>query len=652
MEVVLHRLSKVTVPKRCKDADSIERSKAINSNDRARGQAVLLEAQGHYFKALRYRLDYERNKRYTFGKQWDDIVCVDGERMTEEEYIKRQGNFPVKNNLIRRYVRNIVSAYREQAMEPICVARDRDEQKQAETLSIVLQYNMQLNRMREMYARGMESFCIGSVVVHKKQYGWRNGRMDVWTQNVSFLDFIPDTNMRDYRNWDCSFAGQIHDYNFNELTEEFAKTPADYKKLVDIYGQARDLRSGIYTWEDFGFNREQTYSDFLAPKDETKCRVIEVWRKESKPRYRCHDYNTGEFFKIDEKDLASVVIEENNRRLEQAQRNGIPEEDVPFITAEWFVDSFWYFYYLTPFGDILKEGETPYEHKSHPYVFKLYPLVDGIVQSPVADVIDQQRAINRTYILLDFISRASAKGVLMIPDECIPKDMSPEDFAEEWARFNGVIVYSPSRTGAMPQQISSNSTNIGLHEMLNIQLKFFEDIGGVNAALQGKASFAGESGSHAQVMAQNAATSLIDIFESYNEFVIEAAYKDVKTIQQYYDEKRIRDIAGNDAVVNPGKVLTIDTDISIAQSKATNSYRDSINAFLVELYKDGAISVKQMLKVGKFDFGDELLQDIESQEEQLQQGQVPDGVSPELAQKVQQGANPEAMSRINQALGV
>lgn len=634
------------MPKGRNDADSIKRSKAINSGERARGQSVLLEAQAHYFKALRYRLDYERNKRYTFGKQWDDIVCVDGVRMTEEEYIKRQGNFPMTNNLIRRYVRNVVSAYRQQSMEPACMARDRAEQKQAETLSIVLQYNMQLNRMREMYARGMESFMIGSVVIHKKMVGWRNDRMDVWTQNVSFQDFIPDTNMRDYRNWDCAFAGQIHDYSFNELTQQFAETPEDYKKLVDIYGQARDLCAGLYTWKDFGFGDDEAYSDFLAAKDDSKCRVIEVWRKESKPRYRCHDYNTGEFFKVDEEDLETVVIAENNKRLEQATRNGIPQEEVPFITAEWFVDSYWYYYYLSPFGDILKEGETPYEHKSHPYVFKLYPLVDGIVQSPVGDVIDQQRAINRTYIMLDFIARSSAKGLLLIPDECIPKDMTPEDFADQWAKFNGVIVYSPSRTGAMPQQISSNSTNIGLHEMLNIQMKFFEDIGGVNASLQGKSSFAGESGSHAQVMAQNAATSLVDIFESYNEFVIEGAYKDVKNIQQFYDEKRIRDIAGEDAAINPKKVLTIDTDISIAQSKATASYRDNLNEFLVQLYKDGAINVKQMLKVGKFDFGDALLQDIEAQEAQLEQGHIPNGISPEIMQQVQQGANPKAMEML------
>lgn len=55
------------------------------------------------------------------------------------------------------------------------------------------------------------------------------------------------------------------------------------------------------------------------------------------------------------------------------------------------MDSCWYYNYLTPFGDILREGETPYDHKSNPYVFKAYPFIDGEVHSFVGDVIDQQR---------------------------------------------------------------------------------------------------------------------------------------------------------------------------------------------------------------------------------------------------------------------
>lgn len=640
----LHRKSRVTVGGGRDSADSIARSKAINSDDRSRGQQVLMEAQGHYMAGWKFRKDRERNKRYHYGDQWGDVICVDGEKMTEEEYIKRQGNVPLKTNLIRRLTKNVLGTYRDQQAEPMCIARDRDEQQEAETLSTVLQYNMQLNRMGELYARTMEEFLIGGLISHRKWYGWRNDRMDCWTDNVSPNQFIPDSNMQDIRGWDCSFVGQIHDMDFQQMCSFLQPSPADYQKLAAIYKAARDVRSGVLSWREFGYGEDLAYTDFLVPRDPSRCRVIEVWRKESKPRYRCHDWNSGEMYKIEVGDLEAAVLSENNRRWAQAQRNGIPYEDVPFITAEWFLDSYWYYYFLSPFGDILKEGETPYAHKSHPYVFKAYPFIDGEIHSFVADVIDQQRYTNRLITLEDWVIRASAKGLLLVPEECL-NGMQPEEFADQWAKFNGVIVYKPTKTGAVPQQISANSTNIGIHELLSLQLKFFEDISGVNGALQGKSDYAGESGSHAQLMAQNAATSLVDILESFNDFMSDAAYKDIKNIQQYYDEKKVLNIVGRTAKgfpVNARKVLETEVDVSVAPGKKTPAHRMMANDFFINLFNAKAIEIEDLLEsVSDIPYADELLQKLRSRREKMEQGQMPqEEISPELIQNVRQGLNP------------
>lgn len=631
-------------------ADSLVRSRAINSDSRARGQQVLMEAQLHNFGMYRYRRDRLRCKRYNFGDQWGDVICVDGKKMTEEEYIKSQGNIPLKTNLIRRLVRNVVGVYRGEDTEPVCIARDREEQQQAETMTVALQYNMQLNRMREMYARTLEEYLIGGLVAHKKRYCWRNDKMDCWTDYVQPDNLILDSNMRDIRGWDCTFIGEIHDVSYGEMCEQLAKSPDDYVRLAEIYKAARNQNGLVTYWNEFGYSRDHVDTDFLIPKDESRCRIIEVWRKESKPRYRCRDYNSGELYKIDVEDYDTMVAQVNASRLQRGMEAGMEAEDIPLINAEWFIDSYWYYYILSPFGDIIDEGESPYEHKSHPYVFKAYPFLDGEIHSFVADVIDQQRYTNRLIVMQDFIIRASAKGALLVPEDCL-KGQDPQEFADSWARFNGVIVYTPSKSGVIPQQVSANSTNIGLHEMLSLQLKFFEDISGVNAALQGKASFAGESGNHAELMAQNASVSLIDILQSFQEFTLDAAYKDIKNIQQFYDQKKTLNIVGGKAVVyDPQKIRNIEVDISIEQSKATTVYRNSINNFLIDLFKAQAISLEQMLQVGKFDFGDELLQSIQSQKEQIAQGQVPDGLSPELAQRVQQGANQQAVQQLYGAM--
>ena len=643
-------MSRIT-PKRDTDEIDSVATASRQSGDR-RAFNVLMEAQHYWNQMEDFRKDRERNKRYTYGFQWDDKICVDGKTMTEEDYIKSQGNVPLKNNLIRRLVKSVLGVYRSQSKEPTCTARDRDEQKLGETMSTILQCNMQLNRMTELYARTMEEFLISGFIVHRKSYGWRRGKEDCWTDYVQPNNFFIDNNMRDFRGWDVSVLGEIHDISFGQLCEQFAASPEDYRKLRQIYEWAARKDYIADYAERFGYSRLENY-DFLFASEPGRCRVIELWRKEQKPRYRCHDYQNGDIFKIDIEDYERAVVSVNEERMQMAKSVGMPENEVPLIKATWFVDDYWYFYYLSPFGDILKEGETPYEHGEHPYIFKAYPFIDGEIHSFVADVIDQQRYTNRLITLYDWIMRASAKGVLLLPSDCLPEGTSIDDIAESWTEFNGVIVYKPSKSGRAPEQVANNSTNIGIAELLNMQLKFFEDISGVTGALQGKPGFSGESAAHYQQQTQNATTTLLDLLECFSGFVIDGAYKDVKNMQQHYDSKRVFNIAGKSGAqieYDPKKIRDVEFDLSITESTTTPAYRHLANDILMQLWQSQAISVEQLLEHGDFPFADELLQSIKSQREQLEQGKVPDGLSPELMAKVQQGANMQAVGQLQKAL--
>lgn len=631
--------------------DSVATAKHTLGGNRA--FEVLWQAQQYWLAMDTFRRDRERNKNYTYGRQWDDYVCVNGRKIREEELIKKQGNVPLKNNLIRRMVQAVLGLYRSQAKEPTCTARDRDEQRYGETMSTVLQCNMQLNRMTEINARCMEEFLISGLVVQRKWYGWRENKLDCWTDYVQPNNFFIDNNMRDFRGWDCSCVGEVHDISFEELCGRFAKDVNDYNRLAEIYKFAKDKSYLSATFDNFGYPL-QGYYDFLVPYDTSRCRVIEVWRKESKPRVRCHDVNNGDVFKIDIEDFQALVTDENNKRLQEARELGMDESDVPLIRWEWFMDSYWYYYMLTPFGDILEEGETPYEHKSHPYVFKAYPFIDGEIHSFVSNVIDQQRYVNRLITMYDWIMRASAKGVLLFPEDCLPKGMSMDDVADEWARFNGIIMIRTPKAGTpLPQQIANNCTQIGISELLSMQLKFFEDISGVNGALQGKPGYSGMSASLYDQQAQNASTSLLDLLDTFSSFVKEGAYKDVKNIQQFYDTPRVFNIAGKNSTIveyDPKKIRDVEFDLSIVESTATPAYRALTNDMLMQLWEKNAISVEQLLEHGDFPFADELLQSIKSQREQLEQGKVPDGISPELWQQLHQNANASAMQQAQQML--
>ena len=643
-------MSHITPKRDQTEIDTVEFSRK-NFGDR-RAFDVLMEAQHYWNQMDDFRHDRERNKRYTYGYQWDDVICVDGKKMSEADYIKAQGSVPLKNNLIRRLVRNVIGVYRSQLKEPTCTARDRDEQKLSETMSTILQCNMQLNRMNEVNARSMEEFLISGFIVHRKSYGWRNGKEDCWTDYVQPNNFFIDNNMRDFRGWDVTCLGEVHDVSFGQLCEQFAQTPQEYRRLKEIYKWA-SRREYIASYaERFGYSRLENY-DFLLTSEPGRCRVIEVWRKEQKPRYRCHDYQNGDIFKIEVSDYEEQVAQVNRERMQMAKAAGMPEEEVPLIKATWFVDDYWYFYYLSPFGDILREGETPFEHGSHPYVFKAYPFIDGEIHSFVADVIDQQRYTNRLIVLYDWIMRASAKGVLLMPEDCLPDGVSMEDIAESWTEFNGVIVYKPSASRQIPQQVANNSTNIGITELLNLQLKFFEDISGVNGALQGKPGFSGQSASMYNQQVQNSTMSLLDMLETYSQFTCDGAYKDVKNMQQFYDTKRVFNIAGKSGAqieYDPKKIRDVEFDLSITESTSTPAYRQLANDWLMQLWQAQAISVEQLLEFGDFPFADELLQSIKSQKEQIQKGGMPDAMSPQLMQQVQQGADMNAVNMLHNAM--
>ena len=608
---------------------------------------VLYRARQCWMQMEQFRRDRERNKNYAYGRQWDDLICVDGRRMKESELIKRQGNIPLKNNLIRRMIRNVKGVWRGQESEPTCTARDRDEQKYGETMSTVLQCNMDINQMKELNAHSLEEFLISGMVVHKKTFGWRRENYDCWTDYVQPNNFFIDCNMRDVRGWDVGILGEIHDISFEDLAQKYARSPEEYARLAEIYKEAKDAGRIGTAFEQFGFPLGDRL-DFLTPEDMGLCRVIEVWQKESKARYRCHDPNSGERFKIEIEDYDEEVAKPNAERRREGTALGMPEEEIPYIKAEWFVDSYWYYYILTPFGDILDEGETPYEHKEHPYVFKAYPFLDGEIHSFVADVIDQQRYVNRLIMLYDFIMKTSAKGVLLFPEDSLPDDMSIDDIANEWARADGIIVFKPSKSGKIPTQVTNNCAQLGIGELLNMQLKLFEDISGVNGALQGKPGFAGMSASLYSQQTQNATTSLLDILDTFSAFIREGAYKDVKNIQQSYDDKKAREIAGKHSGMlqyDPQKMGNLQFDIRIVESTATPTYRAISNDFLMKLLEIGKISTEQLLEHGDFPFADSLLQSMKSQQEQLAHGETPDSLPPELLAQAQAGADMGQVAR-------
>jgi hypothetical protein len=300
-----------------------------------------------------------------------------------------------------------MGVYRNGDTDFTAIAIDREEQIAAEMMTVTLQANREANRMNELEMRLFEEFLISGMVFLKESWGWRRNRKDTWSDIVNPEYIFFDGVMQDVRHWDCSIIGQIHDMTFNELTGTFAKNKEDYYKLTEIYKEARDINYLNSHYQNI-YSHNYERGDFFTPLDMTMCRVIEVWTKEQKPRYRCHDYLTGEYYKIEENEIG-FIRQENEARFKVGLQEGIEKDDIPFIEAEWFIDDYWYYRFITPLGDILQEGETPFDHKEHPYTMKIYPFIDGKPHSLVEDSIDQQKFINELITLYIMMAKHSAK---------------------------------------------------------------------------------------------------------------------------------------------------------------------------------------------------------------------------------------------------
>ncbi len=578
---------------------------------------ILLQAQRAWEGIDHFRQRRKRNRDYTFGRQWNDLVKLpDGRMVSEDQYIREQGKVPLKNNLIRQMIKSVLGQFRNSQTQPVCVARDRKEQALGELMSEAVQYTYQHNRLHELDSRTMEEFLISGVCVQKIGYGHRRRKNDVWVDEVN-PNRIFFNAMEDSRHWDCTLIGELHDMPIAEVIARFAhgsrERAVQLRKLYS-HTDTESIREHYETLTSQSIDR----LDFFSSPIDNLCRVIEVWNLENREVLSCHDFSTGDYYSVAIEEQENIE-QENKSRLKQAQETG---KKAMLIETEWGIEQCWHYRFFSPLGDLLDEGDTPYWHGEHPYTFKLYPLVDGEIHAFVEDVIDQQRYINRLITMIDFIMGSSAKGVLLFPEDQIPDGMTIEDIAEEWTKYNGIILFRPRPGSPMPQQIAVNATQVGAYEMLALQMRLFEDISGVHGAIQGKTTLSGTPASLYSQQVQHSSTNLLDLFESFKTFREDRDVKVMKTIQQFYTDERYLKLTGvscgKDALTyTPEEVRNTEFDLTIAETLSTPALRMASNEFLLELFRSGQITLEMLLQNGSFPFADKLLQSIRQQQEEM-----------------------------------
>lgn len=621
---------------------------------RTRGTAYEeLEEFASYWSSLyTARKKMERSLMYAKEDQWGDYIKDPdtGKMMTEGELIKKNGKVPLKNNMIAPIVKNIEGQFRRNVTKPICSVRDRDEAKVGEMMSIAMEYAQSLNEITELDAASLMVLECGGYIAQRIEFGYNEYKHmnDAWVYNVDPSRLFFNTNIEDQRGWDITCIGEIFDMDFEQVVAAFAKSKKDREWLESIYGTDDHPRRSFVDGVQ-GYNQKN--ADFYTPAEVDLCRVILGWKLESRDAYFYHDTLDGSwgFVGLNEVNKLKYI---NQKRISEALETGVEEEDILLIEYEFKVERYWYYRYLSPWGDVLQEGRSPYWHGQHNYVFHAYPIIHGKIFNFIEDFIDQQRSINRTMTLIDFIRSSSAKGLVVVDEDAFDS-MSREEIIDEYVRYNGVLfcrLKSGKDIRSVITQLNGSGAIQGDYELLSLQLKLINDIAGVNSAMQGKDPSSGTAASLYAQQTENASMNLKGLFDSFKAFRKRRDLKLMQTIQQYYDSPRYIELGGKDyseesKYYDPEKVQGAQLDLELTEGTNTPTFQMLENEFLMKLFEMQAINVKTLLENSSLPFASKILESIKRAEQEMAENQNMAQMDPALMQQIA-SQNPALMEKM------
>ena len=158
----------------------------------------------------------------------------------------------------------------------------------------------------------------------------------------------------------------------------------------------------------------------------------------------------------------------------------------------------------------------------------------------------------------------------------------------------------------------------------NQYTKPFNEISGVNTAMQGHSAPSGTPSSLYAQQAQNSSLNLKGLFGALTAFRRRRDTKLMQMIQQFYNDAVYLDIAGADYSeeakwYNPEKAKNAIIDLSLTDGNNSPAYQMLQNDFAFQLFQAGAIDVKSLLENTTYPFATRLLEGIKRNEAEAQQ---------------------------------
>lgn len=433
----------------------------------------LLEAARRGWEALdACRRQRRRLKNFAFGRQWaDETRDAQGRRCTEGDLMISAGRCPATNNLIRQLLKTAVGRYRATRTE--CTATD---------------------------ARALEEFLISGMVVGRV----RSAADPPGTPAVANIspDRLFCSDFAEPDGADCTMLGVLHDMSAGELIERFGQGSAARCRALLA------LHHGDDTPTPARFARPHELQ-FSRPSVSQTVRVAEVWRRCLTPLVRCHDPATAQCAAgIFTPEMESAIGSFNKGR-----RRAGEAELIAGVKGDYGWEQTW----LGPGGEVL--GRHRYRQGRPPQILlRFYPMIDGEVHSLVADVVPQQKLVNRLTTMLDEVLASTAKGVVLYPTDQLPDGLSWRDLRRMWSTPGSILPFKRTSKSVMPREVIGGGNMGGATQLLRMQLDLFADMTGASASARGGSAMH-MSADAMREQTEQSMLGLIDVLADFDAFV-------------------------------------------------------------------------------------------------------------------------------------
>jgi len=604
-----------------------------------------------------YCAQADRCVEYENGNQWGDMIevknkfgCV--ERITEEEWIKRQGRPAFKQNLVTPIVRRIIGEFRSSPYKSVVYSSDEGGQGAADQMSVKVNDVLRYNDSVERDVRAYRKFLVTGSAIYYIGYAYdQKLRQPMpFFEELDYHRYFQNPDASDVAGKDVRFCGDFVDIGLDVAKSIYAHNPEQEQAIEEIFASAQLVMPTFYN----AFVEENPASKtFLGDMGNGMCRIIRVCRQEGVWDLTVHDYadasyetySLREFPHKEEEILAEIA-----KRRKIAESIGMDYEDPATMLKIVYEKKYnlrWMYYHLSPWGHILWQAENPYQHNSHCYVTLFHPLLQGRVRSLVYDLLDQQRLVNRMIIDLVFAMGSSSQGQLIVDEDSIPDDMDIEDIAESYEKYRGVIKLKLKDGAQVPIQLNGHQVNVGQFEMVQLMMRMMMDISGVQGAMKGEAPTAGTPASLYAQEVSNSETSVRDYSESFAWFLEQRDYKLIQIIQQFMGDSYSPAPEGASEAAkhyNAAEVRKYKLYNQIQRSMDTGVVRLFNQQLMANLLMGGAKPVEEYLATQKTPFSEDLLGKLQQAQSQLQSGQ---GVSQQQIAGIQAAlpqSSPDAMA--------